>query len=287
MSAPLRCLLVVSVCLVASACDRQGEPRRIVASPTSPTASVPPSLSQPVRIVSGITQQPVAGATVAIDGHIHQTDQDGTVVPGVSAGVPPTAEVDVDAPGFLKRQTRLSEGSVITLWPVASGDEAQAVREMVYRRGGSSDQILHPPDPSSPFYVTLEGASSEVFAAWSHGAMAFGARFGLSYQAGIGFQYDTQEILVRFGEGTGCRPTAAWGFCREPSPYTVFTVLPGRAFDDRTIRRVVASWFLGPNPLPGLMNPDAPADDLSRFEVETIRMILLRRRPNRWPDNDR
>jgi hypothetical protein len=34
------------------------------------------------------------------------------------------------------------------------------------------------------------------------------------------------------------------------------------------------------------MNATAPADDLSPLESQTIRMILLRQLPNRWPDND-
>ncbi len=64
-------------------------------------------------------------------------------------------------------------------------------------------------------------------------------------------------------------------------------MLPEKALDPTTIRRVLASWFLGPNPLPGFMNPDAPADSLSPLEIQTIRMILQRTRKNRWPDDDR
>ena len=60
-----------------------------------------------------------------------------------------------------------------------------------------------------------------------------------------------------------------------------------RATDPFTIRRVLASQFLGPNPFPGLLNPDAPADTLSPFEMQTIRMILQRPLKTRWPDNDR
>jgi len=35
------------------------------------------------------------------------------------------------------------------------------------------------------------------------------------------------------------------------------------------------------------MNRDTPAGALTPLEMQTIRMILQRQRPNRWPDNDR
>ena len=62
---------------------------------------------------------------------------------------------------------------------------------------------------------------------------------------------------------------------------------PEKATDPETIRRVLASWFLGPNPLPGFLNGDAQAASLSPLEMQTIRMILQRRLNNRWPDSDR
>lgn len=57
--------------------------------------------------------------------------------------------------------------------------------------------------------------------------------------------------------------------------------------DPLTIRRVLASWFLGPDPLPGMLNPEAPAASLRSLEAQTIRMILRRTLRNRWPDDDR
>jgi hypothetical protein len=35
------------------------------------------------------------------------------------------------------------------------------------------------------------------------------------------------------------------------------------------------------------MNPENPARELSPLEARTIRMILRRPLPNRWPDTDR
>lgn len=84
--------------------------------------------------------------------------------------------------------------------------------------------------------------------------------------------FDLGPILVSvLGEGAG---------------FASFVVRPARAGDAATIRRVLASAFLGPDPLPGLLNPDAPADELSPFEERTLRMVLLRRLPSLWPDTD-
>jgi len=287
--APIRCLLVVLACFVAGGCD---DPSRTPVYPTAPspaTNAPDPSANAPrvVRIVSGGNAEPVVGASVMIDGRTYSTDQTGMVVPDVPPDGP--GSIDIDAPGYLKRQTRIpAAGSLITLWPVANDAEAQALREMVYRRGRSSDQVLYPPYDDEPFYVTLEGTSSrEIHEAWQAGANAFGAVFSLHYEVRSWFGYDQNELTVRLGGGAGCTPAAVLGFCTETSSYKIVNVLPEKALDTQTIHRAVASWFLGPNPLPGFMNPNTPDDELSPLEVQTIRMILQRDRPNRWPDNDR
>ena len=118
-------------------------------------------------------------------------------------------------------------------------------------------------------------------------AVEFGAVFGISYVLGSQFMYDQNEIFVWFGPDHGCTPARLSGFCRIPGPYMDFCVAIDRATDRSTIRRVLASQFLGPNPFPGLTNPDAPADTLSPFEMQTIRLILQRPLKTRWPDNDR
>jgi len=287
--APIRALLVVLACFVAGGCDDSSRTPVYPTAPSPATNAPDPSANAPrvVRIVSGGNAQPVVGASVMIDGRAYSTDQTGMVVPDVQPDGP--GSIDIDAPGYLKRQTRIpADGSLITLWPVANDAEAQAVREMVYRRGGSSDGVLYPPDAGAPFLVTLDDTdAAEIRDAWLAGATAFGARFNLSYQVTTAFSYETNEFTVRFNRSGGCVPIAAWGFCREAPPYVTFRVQPERALDAQTVRRVVASWFLGPNPLPGFLNPNSPDDELSPFEVQTIRMILQRDRPNRWPDNDR
>lgn len=278
MRAPVCVLLVVSVCLVTGGCDQRS-------GRLSPIAHSEPVVPTLARIVSGADQTPVVGASVWLDGEMFRSDSNGAVT-GFEYSGGLGADIDVEATGFLKRQTTIPADRLITLWPVANEAEAQAVREMVYRRGGSSDQVLNPPDPG-PFYVTLSDTSPAVGEAWRTGAAAFEAAFGLRYELGYVFQYETNEVAVRFSEADFCVPIAAWGFCQHPGGYKSFAVLPEKALDPQTIQRVLASWFLGQNPLPGLMNRNAPADALTPLETQTIRMILQRRRPTRWPDNDR
>lgn len=94
---------------------------------------------------------------------------------------------------------------------------------------------------------------------WAAEAVAFGTPFGLDYQEGAARPWETEnEIAVRYAETGGCATIPAWGFCLDFASDTdmSFRVLPGKARDPQTIRRVLASWFLGPNPQRGLMNPD-------------------------------
>ena len=291
MRASVHCAVVAGLALCAVACG-EGEAGR---TPTGATPPDPLAKFQPVRIVSGADLGPVSGAAVVIEGSPYVTDPKGEVVPGGSSGAESGASIDVDAPGFLPRRTRIDGERRVTLWPVANDAEAEAVRRMVYRRIGP-EEVLYPPEPGL-FTVSLdfwEGWDAEAWDAWRAETAAFGARFDRSYALqDLDCTYGCDHpngLFVHIAEAGLCDTLPAWGFCPEPilNPRARgYTVRPGVARDPRTARRVLASWFLGPNPLPGLLNPEAPAGDLSPLEVQTIRMILQRRLPNRWPDTDR
>jgi hypothetical protein len=248
-----------------------------------------------VRIVSGVDNRPVAGAAVSFAGDEGPvlSSVNGEAVPAdyifATYGTPTGTAIDVDSPGFLPRRTRIEPNRLVMLWPVADDSEAEAVRRMVY--GGR--EVLQPLD-SGPILISVLAVgpgfwASEAGESWVAEADAFGRRFGIAYDWSDFFQYDFNEVSIRFGATGGCVPNPALGFCREPASYYwgSFLVLPERASDPTTIRRVLASVFLGPNPLPGLLNPGAPAAELSPLEAQTIRMILQRPLPNRWPDTDR
>jgi hypothetical protein len=160
------------------------------------------------------------------------------------------------------------------------------VHGMVFGRRGPGDLL-------SPFYggrfiLTLPDAPDDVRSAWDAAAQEFGASFGITYEISSFFQYDANEMEVLFGADRGCAPSPVLGFCRvNPGGYMIFAVAPDRARDPLTMRRVIASLFLGFNPLVGLLNPNTPAETLSQFEIRTIRLILLKFQNTRWPDNDR
>jgi hypothetical protein len=292
MQAPIHVAFVVCVGLCGAACDQANTGNRVIGpSPAAPSPSIPVE-RQPVQITSGADGTPVAGARVVIDYDEYYSGPNGQVEFDPYSGASTGASVDVDAPGFLPRKTRLTSTRVVTLWPVASDAEAEAVHEMVYRRGQAVDQVLTPVTAGlagEPFYVTLpSGATSDTLAAWTAEATGFGQPFGMRYQVMTAFQYDSNEVSVVFGGAPRCAPIPTWGFCRvTDSPYEIYQVALDKARDPVTIRRVLASRFIGANPLPGLMSLQAPANQLSEFEARTVRMILLRPLPNRWPDTDR
>jgi hypothetical protein len=248
--------------------------------PRSPPSSVPATRFS-VQILSGSTHQPVPGAHVVVGRQEYTTDQNGSVTP-----IGSSADIDIQAPGYLPRVSRVGQtGQNVTLWPVADDAEAEAVHRMVFGRRNAAD-VLYPFYPGG-FYVTIPSASDEVRRAWQAAAADFGSVFQLNYVMESQFQYDTNEIEILFGADQKCTPSPTLGFCKIPSAYMVFAVPDDRATDPTTIRRVLASLFLGPNPFPGLLNPDAPGDTLSPFEMQTIRMILQRPGLTRWPDDDR
>ena len=288
----LKHLAWIVVVISAAACDdvitRQATPVG-PSEPSTPTEPAPPTVSRSISIVSGADGSPVRGATVVIEGQSYQSDHQGKVPFAASLGA---SAIDVEAAGFLLRRTTTATSQTIALWPVANDAEAEAVRRMVYKRGSARDGVLYPPD-SRQFFLTMEDASNinslGVPDAWRREAIAFGSMFGLNYELWYAFPVQTNEVAVRIRPaGTaGCVPVPAWGFCRDSPWYRASRSCPRRVLDPATIRRVLASWFLGPNPLAGFMNADAPADDLSPLEIQTIRMILQRPLKNRWPDDDR
>ena len=283
--------VVVGLAMSAVACGEGGGRLPTLSTPPTTAPSPPPSTSadfQPVRVVSGADTKPVAGASVLIEGSRFVSDENGRVTPDPLRGAALGASIDVDAPGYLPRRTRIDHYRTVILWPVADAAEEEAVHEMVYRWAGPR-QAFHPPDPG-PFLISFLDARSldpGVADAWSAEAMEFGDLLGLNYVQSYSFQYEQNEIAVRFSETGACDPLPSLGFCRDSHYYKSFLVLPGKARDPQTIRRVLVSWFLGPNPLPGFLNRSRPADQLSPLEMQTLRMLFMRPLPNRWPDTDR
>ena len=99
-------------------------------------------LGSTVRIVSGETGRPVTGARVVIAGREHVSDDSGqlTLEELASNGV----SVDIEAPGFLDRQTivRRGEQTTFELWPSESPTrlDSDYTRALVYLSASLGDQ---------------------------------------------------------------------------------------------------------------------------------------------------
>ncbi len=88
------------------------------ASAASHPTAPPPSgwTGTVITLVSGETDAAVAGARVLVSGVAHQTNDAGQLV--VKQAAADAATVDVDAEGFLPRQTSVKHaGTRLTLWP--------------------------------------------------------------------------------------------------------------------------------------------------------------------------
>ncbi len=86
-------------------------------SPTGPSPAAAVPALHDLTFISGETQQPVAGASVVVDGRPYTTDGVGriTLLEGSSAAT----DVDASASGFLERRTLL-RSSRMSLWPKVS-----------------------------------------------------------------------------------------------------------------------------------------------------------------------
>ena len=278
---PTACLPGAALFLLACACGHSTpkDGLSVLNGGLSPTPLVPS-----LHVFSGGDHTPVPSAVASGGGASNTTDQTGTIPASLLAGLKVGDPIDIQANGFLPRSTTVPSNGQIFLWPVANAAESDAVHRMVYDRELPQD-VFYP--VVGAFSLTLIHPSQTQLASWEAEVVAFGAPLGLSYSTFDFFQYDENEVEVLFSGGT-CVPDPILGFCREDYPdYKVFNVSPDRASDPVTIDRVLASWFLGPNPLPGLLNPSAPTTTLSALERQTIAMMLLHTKPTRWPDNDR
>jgi len=110
-------------------------------SPTTPALTTLRSNGWPagtvVTVVSGETEAPVAGARVGVAGASQATDDAGqTVVQACTEGT----AVDVEAPGFLARQT-LARSAVtrLTLWPEHAKLPREYTKTLVYTASMTAD----------------------------------------------------------------------------------------------------------------------------------------------------
>ncbi len=289
-------LILLAACGVAAGCDDRKWPTEPggVTSPTpSPVPQPPPAGmidTRALEIVSGATLNPVTGATITIGGANYVSDAAGHPVDGEQYRSR-DSDVDVVATGYLRRETKASYGNKIVLWPVADEQEMEAIRRMVYARDGSVAGSRYG-FMGYPLTVSAEGLAPDGLKVWTEVAAEVARTLQISVDFYPFFAYDVNEVNMRpLGDPPQCLVTP-WGFCSDPPPgygsYYGFYRMPlDRTTDRAAAKRLIFSFFLGVNPLQGFMSVEHPADTLSPLELQTIRMMLLRPRTNRWPDSDR
>ena len=287
-------VIVLAVCLTTAACDDSKPP---TAPTIIPPASTPPAAPAPapagmidtrtMSIVSGADFRPIPGATVTIGGVNYMTDAGGHPV-GAEQYLPRESDVDVLADGHLRRETKASYGHQIILWPAADEQEMEAIRRMVYAREGSVNAVRRG-FINYPLTVSAEGLTAEALTVWAGVIAEIRRTLEVEVDFYTFFAYDPNEVNMRpLGNPPQCTPVESLGFCREPNTnYVLYRMRPERTSDPMAVKRLIFSFFLGANPLPGFMNLESPGDTLSALELQTIRMIMQRPRTNRWPDSDR
>jgi hypothetical protein len=136
----MRRLFAPLVVALTVACHNGGvafPPTGSAGSPTGPNGlpSGSPGSASAITLVSGETGLPVAGARVSMSGQAYTSDPAGLVfLSGMSS------ELDIQATGYLERQTALSANSqLLTLWPRLSptGLDEEGTARIVYGCGAT------------------------------------------------------------------------------------------------------------------------------------------------------
>jgi hypothetical protein len=244
-----------------------------------------------LTIVNGWTGAPVAGATVTAGGTRQMSNSAGQVQFGNTGQC---LTMEVVAAGFLDR--RSCAVSDVTLWPIDSDAEREATRAMVFWRdrlvGSQSDSIVTP----VTFAPELR-ANTDASDTWRSAANELteltSRRFSFVFD-----DFPTERLVIGAASSLECAlwpgnrpvwPVLTSLFCPEAGDdyWTRLKVMPNGLTDIRVALRALM-WSMGVNPhaLPGLLNQNHPANELSSFERKTMHMLGLRQVEVAWPDFD-
>jgi hypothetical protein len=305
-------LIVVSACatlaVLAAACAGRGpatptEPEAVsgVASGTArkSDSGVARAVQGALTVVNGETDQPIAGAQVTVAGRPFTSDAAGQIA--APDPVLADAPVEITAAGFLKRETLARSDTRFALWPDKSGFDQNFTREASYFPGFTQDGKLS--RPKAGLFVTFSPeVDGEAQAAAGDAAALLTAANGGQVPFGIGAAppgAGTITIKVNSGAAFFSQNPGASAFAEVPFLGNVIGGPNGTInFKDAGashIRALVAHelghhFGLGhPGGVPGLMNAavEASRSDYSSAEKLAMKMMLLRRPGNAFPDNDR
>jgi len=278
-------------------------------SPTSPALDADQAGGWPdgtvVTVVSGETGEPVVGARATLAGTPYTTNPAGgfALLTGVDEG----AEVEVEATGFLHRETVVRHDDTrLTMWPDHSGLPGEYTKTLVYTASTVHDRTsLVPLERLPPHVGTLAlvpsaslAADPVVLAAHQHAADFFNAAVEGRTVFSVG-QVADMTVPTRLDAGDdSCegRPgrllARTWVSAHEVTRAEIVfcgeapTRLPGAIAHElghifglahsRNTRDVMYLYY-------------HPAHErgFSDREALTMNLLYLRRGGNAWPDNDR
>jgi hypothetical protein len=257
-----------------------------------------------VTVVSGETDAPVGGARVIVAGVPQVTDTAG------QAAVTEAAEgatVDVEAPGFLARQTLVRHAVTrLTLWPEGNKLPGDYTKALVYTASTVSDTTsIVPLDRLPPRVRTLALVPSDALAAdprvmeahrqaadYFNVAVAGRTVFSVGGAADmiVSTRLDDTEASCEGNAGT--LMARIWVSQHEVTRAEIVFCGPGPARLPTPIAHELGHVF-------GLAHSVDRRDVMYRYyssrdehgfterETLTMSLIYLRRGGNAWPDNDR
>jgi len=296
--------MALSACVLSCGGGGSQGPTPVVATPTPRPSGW--GTGTALTIVSGVTDTPVAGARVVVAG-IAQPATDAGGQTALAGAANEGATVDIEAAGFLTRQTVVRYGTTrLSLWPDDATLPGSYTQKLVYTSATEADSAsLVPLDRLPPRVRTLSLVPTEAIqadpramAAHRQAADYFNVAVqgrtvfsvGGTTDMSVATRIDPSEescagepgTLIAFSWTSGHEITRAEiVFCSEapsrlPTPIThelahVFGL--GHSSDRRDV-----------------MYPYYRTNDEHGFsdrEVLTMGLIYLRRGGNTWPDNDR
>lgn len=252
-----------------------------------------------LTVVNGETDEPVSGAQVTVAGRPFTTDAAGQF--NAPDPVLADAPVEINAGGFLKRETLARSDARFVLWPDKGGFDQGFTREAVYVTGFTQDSKLTRPR-AGLFIVFSPEIDGEAQAAAQDAAARLTAANGGQIPFAVGAAppgAPTITLRINAGASFFSQNPGAAAFAEVPFVGNVIGG-PNGAINFRDagvshIRALVAHemghhFGLGhPSGVPGLMNAavDPGRSDYSSAEKLAMKLMLLRRPGNAFPDNDR